>query len=81
MKKTGKKVPMVHLGLRIPQTLHKALVERATRERRSLNDQVLFMLESDLMDERTVVGLKEIKDFLAHLKKTEQTTAKSLSTE
>lgn len=37
-----------HLGLRLPPELHQRLVDRANAERRSLNDQVIVMLERAL---------------------------------
>jgi predicted HicB family RNase H-like nuclease len=45
IKKPGK---IKHLGLRLPPDLHERLVERATVERRTLNDQVIVMLEKGL---------------------------------
>jgi hypothetical protein len=37
--------PMRHLGLRIPDELHEWLTDLADREHRSLNGQVLVILE------------------------------------
>jgi len=45
IKKVGR---IKHLGLRLPPELHKRLVDRANKERRTLNDQVLWMLEKAL---------------------------------
>jgi len=36
---------MVMLNLRLPEELHKALKEIAEKERRSLNSQILIILE------------------------------------
>ncbi len=43
-----KKEQIKHLGLRLPVQLHKRLVDRANKDRRTLNDQVIVMLEQVL---------------------------------
>ncbi len=45
IKKPGK---IKHLGLRLPPDLHGRLVERANADRRTLNDQVIVLLEKAL---------------------------------
>ncbi|NEA21355.1 Arc family DNA-binding protein [Actinomadura bangladeshensis] len=39
---------MVRISLRLPEELHTRLVERATADRRSLNSEILHLLESTL---------------------------------
>jgi hypothetical protein len=39
---------MISLNLRLPEELHKAIKALANKERRSLNAQILFMLEEYL---------------------------------
>ncbi|MFE9105567.1 Arc family DNA-binding protein [Actinomadura geliboluensis] len=39
---------MVRISLRLPEDLHTRLVERATADRRSLNSEILHLLESTL---------------------------------
>lgn len=46
MKKTGHRGPSIQIGIRIPQALHQRLVAIATTERRSLNDQILHLMET-----------------------------------
>jgi hypothetical protein len=43
---------MVRLTLRLPDELHKALKELAQRERRSLQAQILYILELYVMQNR-----------------------------
>lgn len=40
---------MIRYSLRLPDDLHQRLVELAERERRSLNEQIVFMLENGLL--------------------------------
>lgn len=42
IKKTGE---IKHLGLRLPPALHQRLVDRANKDRRTLNDEVIVLLE------------------------------------
>ena len=37
---------IVPIGLRLPKSIHTQLVAIATTERRSLNDQMLYLLET-----------------------------------
>ncbi|GGU40682.1 FitA-like ribbon-helix-helix domain-containing protein [Actinomadura livida] len=39
---------MVRISLRLPEELHARLVEQAARDRRSLNSQILHLLEETL---------------------------------
>ena len=48
MTKTQKKVPSLHFGFIMPKELHKRLTELAIKERRSLTDQILVLLEKGL---------------------------------
>ncbi len=47
MKKAGQEQrgKIVQLGLRLPESLHKKLTATAVRERRSLNDEILWLIE------------------------------------
>jgi|CXWL01.1.fsa_nt_gi predicted HicB family RNase H-like nuclease len=45
IKKPGK---IKHLGLRLPPDLHERLVEKANADRRTLNDEVIVLLEKAL---------------------------------
>lgn len=38
----------LNLTLRIPPSTHERVVELAAKERRSLNNQIVFMLERDM---------------------------------
>lgn len=46
MKKTGQRGPTIQIGIRIPQPLHQRLTEIATVEHRSLNEQIIHLLET-----------------------------------
>ena len=48
MTKAQKKEPRLHFGFIMPKELHKRLTERAIKERRSLTDQIIYMLEKSL---------------------------------
>jgi predicted HicB family RNase H-like nuclease len=48
MRKTQKKEERLHFGFTIPKELHKRLVDLAIQERRSLTDQIIYMLEKGL---------------------------------
>lgn len=39
---------MVRISLRLPEELHTRLVEQAARDRRSLNSEILHLLEKTL---------------------------------
>ncbi|MFB4300317.1 Arc family DNA-binding protein [Actinomadura sp. NTSP31] len=39
---------MVRISLRLPETLHARLVEQASADRRSLNSEILHLLEAVL---------------------------------
>ena len=42
---------LIKVGFRIPSGLKKALEDRAITERRSINDQVIYLLEQALKEE------------------------------
>lgn len=48
MTKTQVKEPIKNLGLRLPLALHAALVAQAKKDRRSLRDEVVVLLEQAL---------------------------------
>ncbi len=48
MTKIIKNEARVHLGFTIPKAIHKRLTELAKQERRSLTDQIIYMLEKSL---------------------------------
>lgn len=48
MTKAQKKEERIHFGFIMPKELHKRLTELAIKERRSLTDQVIYMLERSL---------------------------------
>ncbi|MEU8802853.1 Arc family DNA-binding protein [Spirillospora sp. NPDC048819] len=41
---------MIRISLRLPEQLHQQLVERASADRRSLNSEILYLLETVLDD-------------------------------
>ncbi|MBI5882181.1 MAG: toxin-antitoxin system HicB family antitoxin [Elusimicrobia bacterium] len=47
MRKAGQdqRGTIVQLGLRLPEALHKKLTALAIREKRSLNDEILWLIE------------------------------------
>ena len=47
MKKAGQdqRGKVVQLGLRLPEALHRKLTAMAVKDRRSLNDELLWLLE------------------------------------
>ncbi|KAB2381013.1 Arc family DNA-binding protein [Actinomadura montaniterrae] len=47
---------MVRLSLRLPETLHARLVEQASADRRSLNSEILHLLENALGPAEGVAG-------------------------
>ena len=51
MKVKQKGETLIKVGYRIPEALNKALAEKAKADRRSVNDQVIFLLEKALKEE------------------------------
>ena len=52
MSKVGKRERLKNLGMRIPVSLHKRLVQAAVADRRSLSDEVLVLIELGLKHRR-----------------------------
>ena len=48
MTKYQSKEPIKGYMLKLPADIHKKLVEIAIKERRSLGEQIIYMLEKDL---------------------------------
>lgn len=48
MSKTKVTEPVKNLGLRLPLSLHAALVAKAQDDRRSLKDEIIVLLEKAL---------------------------------
>lgn len=50
--KTSRGEETVQIGVRLPKGLHKILTQKAKDERRSLNEQLIWLLEQMLMPKK-----------------------------
>jgi hypothetical protein len=48
MRKTQNKEERLHFGFTMPKELHARLAKMAIKKRRSLTDQIIYMLEEGL---------------------------------